>query len=132
MCIETPPGLRPENAFSHRWTRIDTDECFGTIRVSVFIRVYLWLFSRSIARFMTITVQLFARARDLAGSGRVEVELPPAASVADLKESLARRFPQVSPLVPKLLVAVGTEYADDRTILEPGTEVACFPPVSGG
>ena len=81
---------------------------------------------------MTITVQLFARARDLAGLGRVEVELPPAASVADLKESLARRFPQVSPLVPKLLVAVGTEYADDRTVLKPGAEVACFPPVSGG
>jgi len=81
---------------------------------------------------MTVTVQLFARARDLAGAGRVELELPAAASVADLKESLVRRFPRVSPLVPKLLVAVGTEYADDRTVLQPGAEVACFPPVSGG
>jgi molybdopterin converting factor subunit 1 len=79
-----------------------------------------------------VTVQLFARARDLAGSGRVEFEMPSAASVGDLKRSLAERFPQFSPLVPNLLIAVGTNYADDRTILNPDDEVACFPPVSGG
>jgi molybdopterin converting factor subunit 1 len=81
---------------------------------------------------MKVTVQLFARARDLAGTGRVEIELPSVCSVADLKQSLAARFPAVSPLVPRLLVALGTEYADDRTLLSPGDEVACFPPVSGG
>jgi molybdopterin converting factor subunit 1 len=79
-----------------------------------------------------VTVQLFARARDLAGTERVELEFPAPASVADLKQSLAARFPAVSPLIPRLLVALGTEYADDRTILKPGVEVACFPPVSGG
>ena len=81
---------------------------------------------------MKVTVQLFARARELAGSGRVELELPAAASVADLKHSLVQKFPQVSPLAPNLLVAVGTDYADDSTILKPDAEVACFPPVSGG
>jgi molybdopterin synthase sulfur carrier subunit len=81
---------------------------------------------------MKVTVQLFARARDLAGADRVELDVPAAASVADLKQSLAARYPQVSPLVSKLLVAVGTNYADDRTILKPNAEVACFPPVSGG
>jgi molybdopterin converting factor small subunit len=58
--------------------------------------------------------------------------MPAAASVADLKRSLAERFPRFSPLVPNLLVAVGTDYADDLTILSPDDEVACFPPVSGG
>jgi molybdopterin converting factor small subunit len=58
--------------------------------------------------------------------------MPSAASVGDLKRSLAERFPQFSPLVPNLLIAVGTNYADDRTILNPDDEVACFPPVSGG
>jgi len=81
---------------------------------------------------MRITVQLFARARDLAGTDRVELEIPVRACVADLKQSLAKRFPQVSPLIANLLVAVGTDYADDQTILKPGMEVACFPPVSGG
>ena len=81
---------------------------------------------------MKVTVQLFARARELAGTAFVELDIPASASVADLKHSLVERFPQVSPLAPKLLIAVGTDYADDRTILKPDVEVACFPPVSGG
>jgi molybdopterin synthase sulfur carrier subunit len=79
-----------------------------------------------------VTVQLFARARDLAGTERVELEFPALSSVADLKQSLAARFPAVAPLIPMLLVALGTEYADDKTLLKPDVEVACFPPVSGG
>ena len=81
---------------------------------------------------MKVAVQLFARARDLAGSSRVELEVPAAASVADLRRSLCERFPQISPLAPNLLVAIDNNYADDRTALPPGAEVACFPPVSGG
>jgi molybdopterin converting factor small subunit len=81
---------------------------------------------------MKISVQLFARARDLAGTGRVEIDVPPAACVGDLKQSLAGRYPQMSQLIPNLLVAVGTEYADDRMVLMPDAQVSCFPPVSGG
>ncbi len=81
---------------------------------------------------MKITIQLFARARDLAGTGQVELDVPAAASIGDLRRSLAGRFPRMAPLVPNLLVAVGTEYADDRTVLGPDANVACFPPVSGG
>ncbi|MBI3865287.1 MAG: MoaD/ThiS family protein [Planctomycetia bacterium] len=81
---------------------------------------------------MKITVQLFARARDLAGAEHVELDVPAPGRVADLKRSLASRFPQVSPLVPSLLVAVGTDYANDQTQLSPDVAVACFPPVSGG
>lgn len=81
---------------------------------------------------MTITVKLFARARDLAGAERVELELPDPGCVRDVKEGLATRFPHLSPLVPNLLIAVGNEYARDDASLTPGVDVACFPPVSGG
>jgi molybdopterin converting factor subunit 1 len=81
---------------------------------------------------MRITVQLFARARDLAGAGQVELDLPSVARVADLKRSLAERFPGVAPLVPNLLVAIDNDYADDRTIILEESTVSCFPPVSGG
>ena len=81
---------------------------------------------------MNITVQLFAKARDLAGAERVELDLPDSGRVADLKQSLAKRFPQMSPLISSLLVAIGTDYADDRTIIEQDAVVSCFPPVSGG
>ena len=81
---------------------------------------------------MKVNVQFFARARDRAGPGRVELDVPAPARVAELKQSLGEKFPRVSPLLPNLLVAVGTDYADDRTELSPGSEIACFPPVSGG
>ena len=81
---------------------------------------------------MKISVRLFARAKEIAGSERVFVELAENGSVADLKASLAGAFPALAPLVPHLLVAVGTEYAADGDRLPVDCEIACFPPVSGG
>ncbi len=81
---------------------------------------------------MKLDVRLFARARDAAGAERVTVELPAGACVADLRAALAAHSPNLETLVPCLLVAVGTDYADDRVLLSPHAEVACFPPVSGG
>lgn len=81
---------------------------------------------------MNLTIRLFARARDLAGSELVEVDISPPGRVFELKQSLASQIPQLSPLVANLLVAVGTNYADDQTVLLPTDEIACFPPVSGG
>ena len=81
---------------------------------------------------MKITVQLFARARDLAGAGHVELEVPESARVADVKRSLAEQYPRMSPLVPNLLVAIGTDYADDNMVISQYSSVSCFPPVSGG
>lgn len=81
---------------------------------------------------MKLDVKLFARAKDLAGAGTVQLELAEHAKVADLRKALAERIPALSSLAPKLLVAVGTEYADDGMTVNPALEVACFPPVSGG
>ena len=81
---------------------------------------------------MMLDVKLFARAREMAGTDQVRLDLSESACVADLRAALAVRFPQMRSLVPSLLVAVGSEYADDRTLLARNTEVACFPPVSGG
>lgn len=81
---------------------------------------------------MIIHVKLFARARDLAGADQVTLELPATGRVADVRRALTARFPQLSPLAPSLLVAVGNAYASDDVVLDPQAEVACFPPVSGG
>jgi len=81
---------------------------------------------------MKLQVKLFARAKDLAGSDNVELDLPEACNVADLRDALVERFPDMNSLAPSLLVAVNTEYADDSTPLDRAAEVACFPPVSGG
>ena len=81
---------------------------------------------------MKLSVRLFARAREMAGTDRVELDVPDSARIADLRSALAERFPEISPLVSSLLFGVGTDYADDRTPLDCETEIACFPPVSGG
>jgi len=81
---------------------------------------------------MKLDVRLFARARDAAGVERVTVELPDGARVADLRAALAAQSANLRALAPCLLVAVGTHYADDRVLLSPEADIACFPPVSGG
>ena len=81
---------------------------------------------------MTIAVRLFARARDLAGAETVEVSLDGPATVGDLRSALLARCPQLAPLGPHLFAAVNSSYADDRDAIPAGSEVAFFPPVSGG
>lgn len=81
---------------------------------------------------MTVTVKLFARARDLAGAASVQLQLPVSATVADLRRSLAQQIPALAPLCGHLLVAIGTSYASETAPLDETSDIACFPPVSGG
>lgn len=81
---------------------------------------------------MKVQVQLFARARDLAGSEWVEVDVPPPASVRELRAALERSIPALSVVRSALLIAVNNEYAADATLIAEEAEVAAFPPVSGG
>lgn len=81
---------------------------------------------------MTLTVLLFAAARDIAGTDSIAVELPDAATVADLRAELVRRVPALAGLLAKSAVAVNQDFAEGGLFLEPNDEVAIIPPVSGG
>jgi molybdopterin converting factor subunit 1 len=81
---------------------------------------------------MTLTVHLFARARELAGADAVAVALPPAATVADLRAALAAAHPPLAPLLARSAIAVDHDFADDSRPLTAAAEVAVIPPVSGG
>ncbi len=81
---------------------------------------------------MKATIQLFAGARELAGQGQLEVELPAAATVAQLRAALLADCPPLAPLLPHALFAINTNYATDETPIPEGAEIACIPPVSGG
>ncbi len=81
---------------------------------------------------MNLSVKLFAHAKDIAGAGSVEIDLPETASVADLRRVLGETIPALVGLIPSLLIAVDNDYADDTVSLSPGCNLACFPPVSGG
>jgi molybdopterin converting factor subunit 1 len=81
---------------------------------------------------MTVTVHLFARARELAGSPAVALDLPAGATVADLRRALAESHPPLAPLLERSAVAVNHDFAEDSHPLAAADEVAVIPPVSGG
>jgi molybdopterin converting factor subunit 1 len=81
---------------------------------------------------MIVHVRLFARARDLAGTDVVHIELPGAATVADLRHRLAAAYPALSALLERSALAVENEFAADSLVLSADAEIALLPPVSGG
>src|SRR4249920_3018618 len=76
---------------------------------------------------MQITVRLFAGLRELAGTGRRELELQDGASLGDVWPALALGDEPAG-----LLYAVNRTYAEPGQNLVEGDEVAVIPPVSGG
>jgi sulfur-carrier protein len=79
-----------------------------------------------------VRVQLFAIARQWAEASVVELEVPPDATVADIRQALLTRLPQLAQFGSQLRFAVNADYADDSMPLPAAAEVACIPPVSGG
>lgn len=81
---------------------------------------------------MTVRVQLFAIAKDLAQTSLIELSLVEGATVGDLRRALAARVPALASVLGNVLFAINAEYATDAIVVPPGAEVACIPPVSGG
>ena len=81
---------------------------------------------------MKVQVRFFAVYRERAGCDTIALEMPDGATVSDLTEEMRRRFPDLASASTALVVAVNAEYANPRTPLRDGDEVALIPPVSGG
>ena len=81
---------------------------------------------------MRVTVRLFARLRDLAGTGEFVRDVPDAATVATVWTALTREMPSLAQFEGSMSVAVNAEYARMAATLHDGDEVAFLPPVSGG
>jgi molybdopterin converting factor subunit 1 len=77
-------------------------------------------------------VLLFARARDLAGSDAIDIELSAGATVADLRRALAVAYPRLAGLLERSAFAVADEFAGDDVVITADAMVALLPPVSGG
>jgi molybdopterin converting factor subunit 1 len=81
---------------------------------------------------MTVTIKLFAAAREMIGAEAVSLELPEGATIADSKRTLTQMFPRIAGLLSRSVVARNQDYALDTDVIEPGDELAVIPPVSGG
>ena len=80
---------------------------------------------------MQLTIFGFGIAKDIIGGNTIDMELPDAISVAQLKTVLFEKYPEFKKL-RSLAIAVNSEYAQDELLLEGKDDVVLIPPVSGG
>ena len=81
---------------------------------------------------MRVTVRLFARLRDLAGSGELVRDVPDPATVQTVWTSLVSEVPGLADYEGSMSVAVNADYSRMTAPVQDGDEVAFLPPVSGG
>ena len=81
---------------------------------------------------MRVTVRLFARLRDLAGSGELVRDVATPATVETIWRSLVEEMPGLRDYERTMSVAVNADYAKMSAKVSDGDEVAFLPPVSGG
>jgi molybdopterin synthase catalytic subunit len=80
---------------------------------------------------MRVLVRLFASYREAAGVGRIELELPPGATVKDAIFRIVKDHPLIAE-GRQVVIARNHEYVTPDEPLADGDEVALIPPVSGG
>jgi molybdopterin converting factor subunit 1 len=81
---------------------------------------------------MRVTVRLFARLRDLAGSGELVRDVPDPATVQSVWRTLVAEMPALQDYERTMSVAVNADYSKMTAPVSEGDEVAFLPPVSGG
>jgi MoaD family protein len=82
-----------------------------------------------------VALRLFAAAREAAGRGSDELEVPDGTTLGELLEHATRRYgDEFAAVLGTARVWVNTEEpeAGSETRLRAGDEVAVLPPVSGG
>jgi len=79
-----------------------------------------------------VTVRLFARLRDIAGSAELTREVAAGATIASVWQQLARDFPELAAYERSISSAVNADYARMDREVRDGDEIAFLPPVSGG
>jgi molybdopterin converting factor subunit 1 len=81
---------------------------------------------------MRVRIRLFARLRDIVGSGELEREAAAGSTAKQVWNDLAAEYPALAPYGAVSSCAVNEEYATFNATLREGDEVAFLPPVSGG
>lgn len=81
---------------------------------------------------MKVAVLLFARLREIAQTGRLEIELCHSATVGDLAQAIASEYPQLKPWLNCSSFAVNGAFTIPSDPVREFDEIALIPPVSGG
>lgn len=81
-----------------------------------------------------IKVLFFAQLREQLNCSQFTIDFPLPVSVKQIQEQLIEQCPQWKIFLEndKLLVAINQTMAKSTSLVNPGDEVAFFPPVTGG
>lgn len=81
---------------------------------------------------MRVTVQFYARLRDLAGCSEWTADVPAGVTVGDVWRASVEAYPALAIMSTSVSCAVNAEFARMDTTIRDCDEVAYLPPVSGG
>jgi molybdopterin converting factor subunit 1 len=81
---------------------------------------------------MRVTVQLFARLRELAGQSELSCDVPAGATIATVWKELVAGHPALEPFGRSVSCALNEDFARMAASVRDGDTVAFLPPVSGG
>jgi len=79
-----------------------------------------------------VSVLFFASVKELTGVRKITLDVPEGSHVMDLKRRLQVLFPELERIIDSTIVSVNREFAFDEDAVPLESEVALFPPVSGG
>jgi molybdopterin synthase catalytic subunit len=79
-----------------------------------------------------VKVLLFASLKEKAGTKEVTIQLHDRDTIRALKLVLQEAYPSLAPILPSCVASINKQFAFDDDLVEPGMEIALFPPVSGG
>ena len=80
---------------------------------------------------MKITILLFGILRDVIGENRLVKALTKNSSLEELRQELAKEFPQLN-TYKNYSIAVNETYAENEYVIKENDVLALIPPVSGG
>jgi molybdopterin converting factor subunit 1 len=81
---------------------------------------------------MRVTIRLFARLRDIAGTAELVRNVVPGATIGSVWRELTKEFPDLAGYERSISTAVNADYARMDHPVKEGDEIAFLPPVSGG
>jgi molybdopterin converting factor subunit 1 len=81
---------------------------------------------------MRVTVQLFARLRELAGRADLAVDAAAGATIRDVWTIVATAHPALAPYEQSVSCALNEDFARMTAVVKDGDAIAFLPPVSGG
>jgi molybdopterin converting factor subunit 1 len=81
---------------------------------------------------MRVNIRLFARLRDIAGTGELEQVVPEGATIGTVWRAIVTEHPALDEYARVITCARNADYARMNVPVEDGDEVAFLPPVSGG